>query len=197
MIVTCASSVHPAFRGKDVSHRDNAGMVRILVVSLFALLGAGCSPELNWRELRFEEAGVTQLFPCKPVRQQRKVLLAGRPQVLVLQVCDAGGVTWALAHTQASDPAEVSAVLQALADAAHANVGVARSSVQPQAVPGATAHAASGRYRYSGQAPDGRRLEAAVLLYARGPVVVQLTALGPRLAAEAVDTFLTSARAGT
>lgn len=171
-------------------------MVRVLVVSLLALLTAGCSPELNWRELRFDEAGVSQLFPCKPVRQQRKLSLAGRPQVLVLQVCDTGGVTWALAHVQVDDPANVHAVLQALADAAHANVGASRGAVRPQAVPGATAHAAAGRYGFSGQAPDGRRLEAAVLLYARGPVVVQLTALGPRLAADAVDTFLTSARAG-
>ncbi len=171
-------------------------MVRVLGMSLLVLLSAGCSPELNWRELRFDEAGVTQLFPCKPVRQQRKVALAGRPQVLVLQVCDTGGVTWALAHTQLTDPAEAPAVLQALADAAHANIGAARSAARPQVVPGAAAHAAAGRYGFSGQAPDGRRLEAAVLLYARGSVVVQLTVLGPRLAAEAVDTFMTSARAG-
>lgn len=171
-------------------------MVRVLVVSLLVLLSAGCSPDLNWRELRFDEAGVTQLFPCKPVRQQRKLALAGRPQVLVLQVCDTGGVTWALAHTQVDEPAAVPAVLQALAEAAHANLGAARGPARPQVVPGATVQTASGRYGFSGQAPDGRRLEAAVLLYARGAVVVQLTALGPRLTADAVDTFLTSARAG-
>lgn len=171
-------------------------MFRVLLVALAALLSAACSPELNWRDLRFEEAGVSQLFPCKPVRQQRRLSLAGREQVLVLQVCDAGGVTWALAHTRAADLAEVPALLEALAAGAHANLGAAPGAPRPQAVPGATAHAASGRYRFGGQAPDGRRLEAAVLLYARGPVVVQVTALGAQLTAEAVDTFLAAARAG-
>lgn len=171
-------------------------MVRILGVLLLSLLGTACSPELNWRELRFDEVGVLQLFPCKPVRQQRQVMLAGRKQVLVLQVCDAGGSSWALAHTLDTAPDEVPAVLQAMAEAAHANLGAAAGVVQPQAVPGAAAHAVSGRYRFSGQSPDGRPLEAAVLLYARGAVVVQLTALGPRLAPEAVDTFLNAARAG-
>lgn len=167
-----------------------------LLVTLLALLSAGCAPELNWRELRFDDAGVSQLFPCKPVRQQRTLSLAGRPQLLVLQVCDAGGVTWALSHVRIADAAQVAVVLRALAEAAHANVGAAVGAVRPQAVPGADHHAAAGRYAISGQAPDGRRLEAAVLLYARAGVVVQLTALGPRPDAEAVETFLTSARAG-
>jgi hypothetical protein len=171
-------------------------MFRVLVLALAALLSAGCAPELNWRELRFEEAGVTQLFPCKPVRQQRKLSLAGREQVMVLQVCDSGGVTWALAHLRAADAAQVPTLLDALAVAAHANLGAAPAAAIPQAVPGAAVHAASGRYRFAGQAPDGRRLEAAVMLYARGAVVVQLTALGPALAPEAVETFLASARAG-
>lgn len=171
-------------------------MLRVLVPALAVLPMAGCSPELNWRELRFDEAGVTQIFPCKPVRQQRRLSLAGREQVMVLQVCDTGGVTWALAHTQAADVADVPAMLEALAVAAQANLGAAPGAASPQAVPGAAVHPASGRYRFAGQAPDGRRLESAVLLYARGTVIVHLTALGPALAPEAVETFLASARAG-
>lgn len=171
-------------------------MSRVLPLALAALLSAGCAPELNWRELRFEEVGVSQLFPCRPVRQQRKLSLAGRQQVMVLQVCDAGGVTWALAHLQAADAGDVPALLEALAAAAQANLGAAPGAASPQAVPGATAHPASRRYRFAGRAPDGRHLEAALLLYARGAVIVQLTALGPALSVEAVETFLTSARAG-
>lgn len=169
-------------------------MARVLVVMWLCSLLAACSPALNWRELRFDEAGVSQLFPCKPVRQQRSLVLSGAPQVLVLQVCDAAGATWALAHTRASDPGEVPKLLDALATAAHANVGALRGAPLAQAVPGSAGHAASGRYRLTGHAPDGRPVEVAVLLYARGTRAVQLTVLGSRLADDAVETFFSAAR---
>lgn len=171
-------------------------MVRVLLLILVAGLGAGCSPALNWRDLRFDEAGVTQLFPCKPVRQQRKVDLGGQSRVVVLHVCDADGASWALSHLQTDGAHEVPAVLEALAASAHANLGAPRQPVRPQAVPGADVLPGAGRYALVGTSPDGRPLQAAVLLYARGAVVVQLTALGPRLSTEAADTFLAAARAG-
>lgn len=170
-------------------------MARILVVIWLIWPLAGCSPALNWREVRFDEAGIGQLFPCKPVRQQRNVELAGGRQLLVLQVCDAAGATWALSHVQATDPGRVPVLLEALAAAAQANVGAPPGGPTPQAVPGAAAHGASGRYRFAGQAPDGRPVQVAMLLYARGPVAVQLTVLGSSLSDDAVETFFSAARA--
>jgi hypothetical protein len=179
---------------------DNRAMVRAPLTTLVAILLTGamaaCAPALNWRELRFDEAGVTQLFPCKPVRQQRKVELAGRSRVLVLHVCDADGASWALSHLQADGVQEVPALLEAMAASAHANLGATRRPARPQAVPGADAPPGAGRYALVGTSPDGRPLQAAVLLYARGAVVVQLTALGARLSTEAADTFVAAARAG-
>lgn len=170
-------------------------MARVLVVIWLCVLLVGCSPALNWRELRFDEAGVSQLFPCKPVRQQRSLVLGGGPRQLVLQVCDTAGATWALAYTRASDPGEVPSLLGALAAAAHANVGAAPGAPRAQPVPGSAGHAASGRYRMTGRAPDGRPVEVAVLLFARGTVAVQLTVLGSSLADDAVETFFNAARA--
>lgn len=173
-------------------------MGRVLgLISRFALgaLLAGCAPALDWREIRVDEAGVSQLFPCKPARQQRRVVLEGQPRLLVLYVCDAAGVTWALSALRLAEPAQVPGALQALAAAAHANLGAALAPPQPQGVPGAGGHAAAGRYRISGQRPDGSALQSAVLLYARGTVVVQVTALGPKLGDEALQTFLAGARA--
>ncbi|HNU10458.1 MAG TPA: hypothetical protein PKJ45_03730 [Rubrivivax sp.] len=170
-------------------------MARLLVLTWLCLGLAGCAPELNWRQVQFDEAGVSQLFPCKPRRQQRTIQLVGQPRTLVLQLCDAAGVTWGLAYLKVGEPAEVPAVLDTLAAAAHANLGAERGAAQPQTVAGAGGYAAAGRYRLSGRRPDGQAIESALLLYARGTVVVQLTALGPKLDDAAVDAFLAGASA--
>lgn len=164
--------------------------------ALIALICAGCAPALNWREWRSEETGLVQAFPCKPVRQQRQVTIGGGPQLLVLEVCDADGVSWALAHTQAREPAAVGPLLDALAAAAHANLGAARSALRPHAVPGATPQAAAGRYAFAGKDPHGRALQARVLVFARGLLVVQLTALGERVPEAGIEIFFGSVRAG-
>lgn len=171
-------------------------MTRFALAVVIAVLLAACAPDLNWREWRTADAQLQQLFPCKPVRQQRRVIVAGRQLQLVLQVCDADAVTWAQAHTDVGDPAAVGPVLEALAHAAHDNVRAERLPVVPQAVPGSTPQAAAGRYRIVGKAPDGRAVEEALLLFARGTLVVQVTALASRLPGDAVDTFVGSIRAG-
>lgn len=171
-------------------------MYRTALTAVALVLCTGCAPELNWREWRSDEAGLVQAFPCKPVRQQRNIRLAGRDLLLVLQVCDADGVTWALAHAAAPDPASVDGLLDALSAAAHANVGAMRGAAQPAAVPGATPQPAAGRYTFQGRSPQGVALQSSVLVFARGLTVVQLTALGPSVPASAVDQFFGSVRAG-
>lgn len=159
------------------------------------MLATGCAPALDWREARADEAGATVLMPCRPVRQQRTVPLAGGPVTMVLQVCDAGRASWALAHVDLGDPARVNAALAALADAVHTNLGATRAAGQTASVPGATPYASAGRFRTRGRAPDGRALESGTLVFARGTWVVQATVIGERLADAEVDTFLSSARA--
>ncbi len=210
MIVTNCCIVHPAFRG-DSLHRaarllglcpaaaatDNRCMTRVLLALLVALTGTACAPDLNWREWRAADAGLSVLFPCKPVRQQRNVRLAGKPVQLTLHVCDAGQVSWSVSHAEAEDPSAVGPMLQELIGAAHANLGTAVAGISPHVVAGATPRAPSGRFSVKGQAPDGRALEGAFLVFSRGAVVVQVTALGPRLSAESVETFMASVRAGS
>jgi hypothetical protein len=123
------------------------------------------------------------------------VEVSGRQLRLVLHVCDGVSVTWAQVHTDVADPSAVEPVLQALVSAAHANIGAQPGSGQAVDVPGSTPHPMSGRYRLRGKAPNGRDMEQAMLVFARGTVVVQVTALGGRLPADAVDTFLGSVRA--
>lgn len=61
-----------------------------------ALWLSGCSPALDWREVRAPGDHLVVLFPCKPASQQRAVPLADRPWQATLQVCEAQGLTFAL-----------------------------------------------------------------------------------------------------
>ncbi len=172
-------------------------MRRVHPALLATLAGVACAPELNWREWRSDEAQLSQMFPCKPVRQQRKVQLAGRELRLVLHVCDAQQVSWSVAHVDVGDPAGMGQALAALTEAAHVNLGAPRTASTPHTVAGDTPQVAAGRFVLRGQAPDGRSLQGAVLVFAKGTVAVQVTALGERLPREAVETFLGSTRAGS
>ena len=203
--MTLGCIVHPAFRGicpncrllrricDDSVRRPSRWMA---LIAGLPLMLAACTPELNWREWRTPEVGLTQLFPCKPIRQQRKIDLGGRTVVMVLQVCDVSDVSWAVAHADLQDPAAVGPALQLLGAAAHANLGVPLTEPAPSPVKGATPQAAAGRWRFKGTARDGRMLEEAVLIAARGTTVYQVTALGPRLSDDGVETFLGSVRLG-
>ena len=207
MIVTLGCIVHPAFRGICPSQwsglrisDDWAAYPRRFarwLLWFMVLLVAGCSPDLNWREWRTPEVGLSQLFPCKPVRQQRNVDLGGGAVQMVLQVCDGAGATWAVAYADVADPRAVAPALNVLTRAAHANLGVQPGVALPVQVPGSTPQAGAGRYRFQGKGRDGREVDEALLVFARGTVVFQVTALASRLINDDVEAFFGSVRAGS
>ena len=163
-----------------------------------AVLGlAACAPALDWRDVRVAEGAVRAQMPCKPTSHTRKVRLAGQMVNLSLQACSAGGQTWALAWADVVDPAQLGPALRELRDAAAANIGAQSSVPLPLNVPGATPHADSTRLRLEGRRADGQPVREQVLLFARGTLVVQATALGATLPDDAVDTFFASLRAGS
>jgi hypothetical protein len=126
----------------------------------------------------------------------RELMLGGRRVTLTLRVCDAGGVTWALAHADVGDPGQVDSMLRALRQAALANLGVADGpSLAAPAVPGQTPQAASGQWQVEGRRPDGQALRARLVVFAKGTQVAQATALGARLDAGAMDSFFGGLRA--
>lgn len=146
---------------------------------------AGCAPDLNWREVRIDEAGLMQMFPCRPHRQQRTVMLGARPRPVTLYVCDADQASWALAVADVDEPAARDKVLQAMADTARANLGIVGSAA-PETLRGE-------RYRLRGKTPDGRALELAGRVEARGNHVLQWAVVGANPRAGEIDAFLSSA----
>lgn len=158
---------------------------------------AGCSPSLNWRDVRPEGADLLALFPCKPSGPTRSVPLAGAPVKLTVLACDADGMTFGLSHADMAEAAKVQPALQALAAGTAANLGVgALPAPRPLAVPGTAPADQGARYELTGRQPDGQPLKAHMLLFHRGTLVYQATVLGNRVAPEAVDTFFGSLKVG-
>jgi hypothetical protein len=173
---------------------DNAAMLfPRAAATVFVLVVSACAPSLDWRELRPEGTGVVALFPCKPTAQSRAVRLAGDKVTMTLLACTAGGATWALAHADLADPARVGPALAELRAAAAANLGASAGAAAalelPLTVPGATPNPASGRIELAGQRPDGQSAREQMAVFTQGTRVFQVTVLGERPAADALESF--------
>jgi hypothetical protein len=88
---------------------QNAVKVIVILMSL-----SGCTPTFNWREVRFDQAGVTALLPCKPDRAVRVVQLAGLPVTTNMAGCEAGGAMFTAALFEVPPSASMPAVAQEL-----------------------------------------------------------------------------------
>jgi hypothetical protein len=166
------------------------GAVGVLVVAL----GAGCSPALDWRELRPAEGRLSFTLPCKPSVQERRVQLAGQAVALALHACATQGQTWGLATADLGDPGRVGPALAELRAAATANVGGQVVSDREARVPGATPNPGSRQLELRGRQPGGRAVVMHLTVFAHGTRVYQATALGEQLGSEAIDTFFGALR---
>lgn len=167
---------------------------RVGIGLVAVVAGAGCAPELNWREVRPPDGGAVALFPCKPSSDARRVALAGTTVRLVLHACTTRGMTWALAFADVGDPARVGPALQALGSAAAANLAAAPSDGRPLQVAGATPNPWSRTFDLHGKVADGRTLREQLAVFSKGTRVYQATVLGERIDAEAAASFFSSLR---
>ena len=170
----------------------------LIAAAGLAILSA-CTPALDWRGVRPAGSGAVLLMPCKPHGLERQLMLAGQLTRLTLHACTADEQTWALAFADTVDPARMGDVLQALVQAAGANVSagalpLATTLKVPLLVRGATPHNASQWVAYQGRLPDGRAVQMQVAVFAHGTMAFQATALGPSLPAAGVQTFIESIR---
>ncbi len=155
-----------------------------------------CTPALNWRDVRPEGTALQLQMPCRPNVQARTVTLVGQPVRLQLLACDADGHTWALATAAVAESAAVAPTLQALREAALANVGAASAAAasQPLQVPSATPQAAAGQFSAQGRLPDGQAVQLQAVVFADGLQVHQATVLGAQVDAAGARTFFDSLR---
>jgi ribosomal protein L1 len=107
---------------------------------------------------------------------------------MAVVACHAADAMYGLGYADVGDPARVAPALQALAQAAGANLGAA-SADAPLQVPGMTPQPAAQALSLKGTLPDGRSVQGRVAVFAKGTRVYQATVFGPQLEADALDTF--------
>lgn len=144
-----------------------------------ALALTACSAALDWRQVQPEGWSLLATLPCKPASQQRQVALAGQQVALTMLACTADGHTFALASAELADAARVGPVLQALGQAARANVQGRIAAEQAAAVPGMTPSPSARRWLLQGRLPDGQAVVEQVQVFAHGTRVFQAAVIGP------------------
>lgn len=163
----------------------------------FFLALAGCTPALNWREMRPQGSQARLMLPCKPASHARRVAIAGETFEMSMFACTAGETVYALSFADVNDPARVGAALDDLARAAQSNLQSPSSAAsEPANVAGMTPQPQSAQWRLSGRLPDGRAVQERVVIFSHGTRVYQATMLGAALDAEAQDTFFGALRVG-
>lgn len=164
----------------SVCHRPGPLSRRVGAIGLALAAGlSACSPALDWRQVRPDGWGLQAAMPCRPDHPQRQVSLAGATVALSLEVCSADGHSFALASAELAEPGRVAPAMQALLQAAQANIQGQVLSESAATVPGMTPQPAALRRQLSGRMPDGRAVREQVQVFAKGLRVFQATVLGP------------------
>lgn len=98
------------------------------------IVGAtGCSPALNWREVRHADAPARVLMPCKPDVAARQIVLREQATVLHMQACSAQGFDFSFAAMALPPGWSAAQALQAWQQASLATWDARAQAVQTQA----------------------------------------------------------------
>jgi len=93
---------------------------RVLALVLTAFLAA-CAPDLDWRELHWEEGKVKVLLPGRPSKSAREVVLAGEKVMMQMLQTQMSGMAFGVAYAPLP-PGDPGALLPAARDALLRNI---------------------------------------------------------------------------
>jgi len=152
------------------------------VIALVALLALGCSPELDWRELKSAEGGFSALMPARPRHEVRK--LSGAPAV-VMHLWSARAAKSVFGVGYADYPAVDLRILDSTRDALVKNIGGRVVEERPLVQIGLAG---------SEFTAEGGSMFLKARLLVSGARLYQLVILGERgaLAAVDIELFLSS-----
>ena len=138
----------------------------------------GCSPTLDWREMRPDGTELAVAMPCRPGKYQDERRLAGQRAQMRVFACRSNGALFAIGHIRLADATAAAAVLNALADAARSNGRGTLGEAEPAQVPGMTPLPEARQWRWVGTGGDAQPAAAWVTVFAYGPNVYQATVVG-------------------
>ena len=155
---------------------------------------SGCSPTLNWRDVRPEQTQLLALFPCKPERLLRVVSLGAQEVPLTMLVCDAGGAKFALAYGNTKDAAKTAVILDQWQSTTLANIGAQMSRELPVQIKGASALPRVVAVQANGVRPDGSPVALQAVWFAAGTQVYQAAVYADTANPGVADTFFAGLR---
>jgi hypothetical protein len=169
-----------------------------LVSPALILLLCACTPALNWRDVRLEDANGSALkaaLPCKPDHATRKQQLGDIQVDLSMMGCVANEATFTLSRIPLSNPLDAPKVLAAWQAAGAANVKAKPATTTAAAVSGAGAWPSAARVTLEGNISQGT-IQAHMLWFAKqtatGVTLYQAALYGKQPSNEAVTTFFES-----
>jgi hypothetical protein len=177
----------------DMRRSANARFATVWpVVVVWLLVSAGlvlgCSPVLDWREVRIEGGALTAWLPCKPDRRVRELSLEGAPLKFELLSCTAGDSTWGIASA-AVDEGATGGALRALRAARLRNLDGRELSAQPFELKRVAPRPEASRFAVAGRRPDGSEVIERAAVFAHGGRVFHAAVLGGAPSAQALETF--------
>lgn len=176
---------------------DNPAMCRhpilTVIMGLAGLLTA-CSPTFNWRESSIGATNLAAMFPCKPETVTRTLPIGNADRDMTMRTCDAGGVTFAVAHARLADPLQVPAALTGWRTSTLAGLGAdpaLATSQRPQGV----AALPQMLVLQAATAPSNRAPRALTAVwFAQGVDVFAAFVMAPTIPADAVEPFFAGLR---
>lgn len=167
-------------------------MYRVLLFVLSSsILLAGCSPSLNWREVRVGNGELKTLLPCKPDQGSRRQDLAGLELEVRMAGCEAGGALFAVSSAELGDPGRALAVQVQWQASLLGNMQAGTASTTAFAIKGATAPLEPVQLTAQGVDPGGRKVMAQGVWFARGTRLYHAVIYAERISTEMSEPFFT------
>jgi hypothetical protein len=133
----------------------------------------GCSPGLNWRDVRPAQVPLSALFPCKPEAAERRLPLGEKEILVKMLVCDAEDAVFTLAYTELKPDLNPGDLLDLWRKATLSQIKAKTPTSVPFTLKGTLSLPQSSRLIAQGTKPDGRPLAVHASWFAVGSVVFQ------------------------
>lgn len=166
----------------------------IASILLTSVLQAGCSTDFNWRETSLPPTPLRGLFPCKPERAQRTVVLAGASLELHMASCRTAGVTTAIGHASLPSSVLSGAVLRQWRQATLQTMKARDVVEQPLVLAGVRAEPDALQLQAFGTGPEGKPLTLRAAWFTQGSTAFVAMVFGEQLSADIAETFFSGIR---
>ena len=150
---------------------------------------AACGPTFNWRETAITPTPLTALFPCKPEKASRRLVLGGAEVELQMTGCDAGGITFAIGHATVPSLGLAGQALAQWREATEAGMRAKSSDATALQLAGALEVPQSVRVKAVGSRPGGGQLVMQGAWFTRDGEVFGAFSYGDSLSPDVADTF--------